>query len=198
MNLSPKGLALIKEFEGCKLKAYLCPAGIWTVGYGHTGDDVHDGLTLDQAEADMLLRIDVAQFERCVETTCPQSTQRQFDAMVSLAYNTGAAAFKRSSVARLHKAGRYPEAQQAFALWNKAGGKVINGLVTRRAREADRYDDDDLPTDTEGMPQDVDGEKPLTQSRAVNGQAIAGAATIATGISSAVPPDTVETIKGTL
>lgn len=169
MRVSDKGLALIKDFEGCRLTAYVCPAGVLTIGYGHTGPDVQPGETITQADADLLLRRDLARFERCVTQTCGTATQSQFDAMVSLAFNVGEAAFKRSSVARLHIAGRYPEAQQAFALWNKAGGKVINGLVRRRAREADRYDDDDLPTDVDDMPQAVEGEKPLAQSRTING-----------------------------
>jgi lysozyme len=179
VKLSDQGLALIKAFESCRLKTYPCYAGVPTIGYGHTGPDVTEGLEITQEEADMLLRLDVARFERCVERTCPQATQSQFDACVSLAFNIGESAFARSSVARLHKAGRYPEAQQAFALWNKVKGKVVGGLVTRRACEAGRYDDDDLPTDVEGMPQAVDGEQPLSKSRTVSGSTIAGAATAA-------------------
>lgn len=177
MKISTIGLAIIQKSEGCKLTSYRCPAGVLTIGTGHTGPDVLENETITQEEADMLLRRDVAQFERCVMDTCPLSTQSQFDAMVSLSFNIGAGAFKKSSVARLHNAGRYPEAQQSFALWNKVGGKVVGGLVTRRAREADRYDDDDLPTDVEAMPQSVQGEQP---SRAVKGQVVAASATAIT------------------
>lgn len=178
MKISERGLAIIKTSEGCKLKAYLCPAKVLTIGYGHTGSDVFEGQEIDQAEADLLLRRDVAQFERCITKSCPgPTTQSQFDAMVSLAFNIGEGAFRRSSVCRLHNAGKFPEAQQAFALWNKAGGKVVGGLVTRRAREADRYDDDELPTDTAGIPQSVEGESPLSQSRGIRGGAGAAVAT---------------------
>jgi lysozyme len=180
VKTSAAGIDLIKSVEGCKLIAYLCPARVWTIGYGHTGPDVFEGLKITKAKAESLLKADLAEFERCVITTCPKSTQSQFDAMVSLAFNIGAGAFAKSSVARLHKAGRYPEAQQAFALWNKAtvSGKkiVVNGLVTRRAREADLYDNDDLPTDIEDMPQTVEGERPT--SRVFSGSSVAGGATV--------------------
>jgi lysozyme len=176
---SAAGVALIKSVEGCLLTAYLCPAKVWTIGYGHTGPDVFEGQKITKAEAETLLRRDLARFERCVAATCPESTQSQFDAMACLAFNIGEAGFKKSSVARLHNAGRFPEAQQAFALWNKAGGKIVGGLVTRRAREADLYDNDDLPTDVDAMPQAVDGEPPLSKSRAITGQTIAAAATAA-------------------
>lgn len=178
-RVSAAGIALIKDVEGCRLSAYLCPAKVWTVGYGHTGADVFEGQKITKSESEVLLRRDLARFERCVSATCPDSTQSQFDAMVALAFNIGESGFKKSSVARLHNSGRYPEAQQAFALWNKAAGKVVNGLVTRRAREADMYDNDDLPTDVQDMPQAVDGEPPLRQSRAITGQTIAAAATAA-------------------
>lgn len=187
MKISDRGLSLIKTAEGCRLKAYLCPAKVLTIGYGHTGPDVFEGQEIDAAEAEMLLRRDVAQFERCITKVCPgPTTQSQFDAMVSLAFNIGEAAFKRSSVCRLHNAEKYPEAQQAFGLWNKAGGKVVNGLVTRRAREADRYDDDELPTDIPDMPQAVEGEAPLSQSRGIRGGTGAAVATAGTVVAGAV------------
>lgn len=203
MRLSDKGFALIKDAEGCRLKAYVCPAGVLTIGYGHTGPDVTEGETISKAEAELLLRRDVARFEACVSKACPgPTTQSQFDAMVSLAYNIGEASFRRSSVARLHNAQNYPQAQQAFALWNKANKKIVNGLVTRRAREADRYDDDDLPTDVADMPQAVEGEAPLAKSRTINGGVGAAASTAVTAAISAAgsvevpadPDDFTETV----
>lgn len=133
------GLALIQQFEGCKLVAYLCPAHVWTVGYGHTGPDVHPGMAITQAEADSLLRDDLDRFEHAVDLAAPGAPQAMFDAMVALAFNIGVGAFLKSSVLRLHKAGDHRRAAEAFGLWNKGGGRVLAGLVRRRAAEAELY-----------------------------------------------------------
>ena len=106
--------------------------------------------------------------------------------MVSLSYNIGTAAFARSSVARLHNAARYPEAGQAFALWNKAGGRLMPGLVARRAAEAALY----LSGCAVENAPNADGEKPISQSRTLNGQAIAGAG-VAASVGSGVLKDAV-------
>jgi lysozyme len=151
MTLIAEGIALITAFESCRLKAYRCPAGLWTIGYGHTGAEVHDGLTITQAEADGLLRTDLAKFDTGVLRLCPQSRDTQHAAMVSLAYNIGLGNFANSSVARLHNAGRYGYASKAFALWNRVDGEVLPGLTKRRAAEASLYlrdadpDPDDYP-----------------------------------------------------
>ncbi|MBL8644020.1 MAG: lysozyme [Rhodospirillaceae bacterium] len=171
MKTSQAGIDLIKAVEGCKLEAYLCPAKVWTIGYGHTGPDVYAGLKINKKDASRLLKSDLAEFEATVSQACPKTTQSQFDAMVSLCYNIGSGAFKKSSVARLHNQGRHGEAQQAFALWNKAGGKVLPGLVTRRAKEADLYDNDSH-TEPHPMPQAVEGEKPT--SRVITGSTVGG------------------------
>ncbi len=133
------GRALIKQFEGCKLKSYLCPAGVWTVGFGTTGPDIKPGMviTLDQAEA--LLTRDLAKFEREVSRLCPVSTDNQFAALVSFAYNVGSGALEKSTLRRLHNAGDYAGAQGQFQRWNKAGGRVLPGLTRRRANEAALY-----------------------------------------------------------
>lgn len=142
MNVGPRALALIKHFEGCKLNAYKCPAGIWTIGYGDTGAHVHNGLCWTQSEADAALKA------RLESEFCPavaklgDANPAQFGAMTALAYNIGVGAFGRSSVARLHKAGNHDGAAGAFAAWNKAGGKVLPGLVRRRAAEAALYRSD--------------------------------------------------------
>jgi lysozyme len=138
-TIGGKGLALIKTFEGCKLKAYKCPAGVWTIGYGSTGAHVQPGMVMTQAEADTLLRKDLARFEDAVRRFAPRATQGQFDAMVSLAFNIGIAALQRSTVLRRHNAGDHEGAAAAFMMWNKAGGKVLNGLTRRRAAEANLY-----------------------------------------------------------
>ena len=150
-RIGAKGLALIKEFEGLKLKAYLCPAQVWTIGYGSTGAHVREGMVITEARAEELLREDLERFERGVAKLAPNATQEQFDAMVSLAFNIGTGdldlndgdtkeeGFTASSVLRHHRAGRHAQAAEAFALWNKAGGRVQKGLVRRRAAEAALY-----------------------------------------------------------
>lgn len=139
MNIGTKGLALIKRFEGCKLTAYKCPAGIWTIGYGSTGPHVKPGMEITEAQAEQLLRDDLARFEQAVSAAAPNATQNQFDAMVSLAFNIGIAGFQKSSVLRLHNLGKFQGAADSFALWNKGGGKVLPGLVRRRADESHLY-----------------------------------------------------------
>jgi lysozyme len=144
MKISDHGLALIKEFEGLRLNAYRDAVGVWTIGYGHTstaGDPVvKSGLKITEQEAGNLLRRDVVKYERAVEgklTRIPN--QNQFDAMCSLCYNIGGGAFARSSVLRFFNSGLDAKAANAFLAWNKAGGKVLQGLTRRRAAEMALY-----------------------------------------------------------
>lgn len=135
------GLALIKAFEGLRLAAYRCPAGVWTIGYGHTGPDVKPGQRITAAEAEALLRGDLDRFESGVERALNGvvTTENQFAAMVSLAYNIGLGGFGRSAVLRLHKAGKFTLAANALLLWVKAGGRSLPGLVRRRTAERALY-----------------------------------------------------------
>lgn len=142
---STEGRAFIESFEGLSLRAYLCPAGVWTIGYGHTGG-VKAGDTLaDQAAADALLAGDLVRFGTDVEQDLhgAPTTQHQFDAMLSLAFNIGSAGFLGSTVLRQHRAGNHAAAASAFGLWNKAmiGGvlQAVPGLTRRRAAEAVVY-----------------------------------------------------------
>jgi len=140
-TINAHGLKLVKDFEGLKLKAYRCPAGIATIGYGSTGPHVRMGMTISEAEAERLLRKDVARFEagvRAAVSSVP-TTRNQFSAMVSLAFNIGLAAFQRSTVLKRHLAGNHLGAARAFGLWNKANGTVLPGLTRRRAAEAELY-----------------------------------------------------------
>lgn len=137
--INKAGLDLIKSFEGMKLAAYKCPAGIWTIGYGSTGPHVKPGMTITAAQAEDLLRQDLRRFEECVARVCPAATDNQFAAMVSLAFNIGCAAFEKSTVAKQHAAGNHKLAAAAFGLWIKAAGKTLAGLVRRRAAEAKLY-----------------------------------------------------------
>lgn len=138
-------VALIKRNEGCVLHAYPDPAtggDPWTIGFGHTGPDVHPGLVIDEAKAEELLRADLAQFEDGVDdeiTDGVNTTDNQFGAMVSLAYNIGLGNFAKSSVIRYHNAGRIAAAANAFLLWNRAAGRVLAGLDRRRHEEGQLY-----------------------------------------------------------
>lgn len=145
MNIGVRGLSLIKEFEGLRLEAYDDGVGVWTVGYGTikypTGVRVKRGdkITLQQAET--YLKNDL---KWAVETVSKvikvPITQNQFDAMVSLTYNIGATAFTSSTLARKLNAKDYNGASAQFLVWNKAGGKVMNGLVRRREAEKKLFD----------------------------------------------------------
>lgn len=140
-TIGPRALALIKHFEGLRLTAYRCPAGIPTIGYGSTGPHVRMGMTITEAEAERLLRQDLERFQVGVEKAAPLSTPAQFGAMVALAYNIGQGAFDRSTVRRRHVARDYAGAAEAFRMWVKVKVprsrelRVSRGLVRRRAAE---------------------------------------------------------------
>lgn len=136
MKTSQAGIKLIKSFENCALAAYLCPAGVWTIGWGHTGNDVFPGLRATAARADELLTEDLARFELAVNRlVVVHVTQSQFDALVSFAFNCGSAALEKSTLLRKLNARDYAGAADEFQRWNKAGGKVLAGLTRRRAAE---------------------------------------------------------------
>ena len=146
MNVGPDGIALIQRFEGCKLQAYPDPGTggePWTIGWGTTryanGQKVQRSDTVTQAEADALLRNDLAGTERQVTRAIGDAptTQKQFDALVSFHYNTGS--LLSSTLLRKHKARDYAGAAAEFLRWTHAGGKVLPGLVKRRAAEAALY-----------------------------------------------------------
>lgn len=136
MTISDAGIDLIKRFEGCRLTAYYCPARVLTIGYGHTGQDVKPGMTITQQQADALLRRDLQRFERAVsESVKYPLTQPMYDALVSFAFNCGTAALKTSTLLRLLNQGDVQGAAAQFDRWTKGGGKVLPGLVRRRAAE---------------------------------------------------------------
>jgi lysozyme len=139
MQLSERGLALIKEHEGLRLDAYLCPAKVWTIGYGSTGPHVRAGRRIDAAEAEDLLRADVGRFEEEVGRIAGACTQGQFDALVSFAFNLGLGALMRSTLLKKHKAGDHAGAAAEFARWVNGGRRRLAGLVKRRAAEAALY-----------------------------------------------------------
>ena len=139
MRTSQKGIDLIKKFEGCRLEAYKCPAGIWTIGYGHT-KGVKDGMIISREQAKEFLREDLKVYEKAVESCVKVPlSQNQFDALVSFCYNCGSGALKTSTLLRLLNEGKYSEAGEQFLRWNKAGGKVLVGLTRRREEEREIF-----------------------------------------------------------
>lgn len=140
-RISPKGVALIKEFEGLRLKAYPDPAtggAPWTIGVGHTGG-VKPGDVITEAKADEFLRADLERFEGAVNKLFPVTTQNQFDALVSLCFNVGEGNLSSSTLRTLHNHGQYEAAQAQFKRWNRAAGKEMAGLTRRRSAEALLY-----------------------------------------------------------
>lgn len=144
LKVSRAGLELIKSFEGCRLEAYPDPGtggDPWTIGWGSTGPGIRKGVVWTQEQADSRFREDVDAFAQGVTSligTAPTS-QGQFDAMTSLAYNVGLGNFRESTLLRLHKEGDYAGAAAQFSRWNKAAGRVLPGLTRRRAAEAKLY-----------------------------------------------------------
>ena len=141
MKINQAGLDLIKQAESLQLKAYRCPAGILTIGYGHTGPDVHSGMVINKEKAEQLLKQNVEEFEEGVThlVNDVKTTDNQFSAMVSLAFNIGLGNFKKSSVFSFHRQGKLNSAAESFNMWNKGGGKVLDGLVKRRKDESKLY-----------------------------------------------------------
>ncbi|MCG3464035.1 lysozyme [Xenorhabdus bovienii] len=142
MKISNKGLAFIQQWEGLKLKAYPDPAtgGIpWTIGYGHT-KEVKPGQAITEQQAEAFLHDDLipayATLERLVKVPL---TQGQFDALCSFIFNCGAGNFVRSTLFKKLNAGDYVGAAAEFPRWNKAAGKVMNGLTRRRASEQQMF-----------------------------------------------------------
>ena len=140
MQTSDKGIALIKQFEGCKLTAYQDSVGVWTIGYGWTkpvdGKPIRAGMTIKQETAERLLNTGLVSYENDVSRLVKVDlTQGQFDALVSFTYNLGARSLSTSTLLRKLNAGDYAGAADEFLRWNKAGGKVLNGLTRRREAE---------------------------------------------------------------
>ena len=140
MQTSEKGIALIKQFEGCKLTAYQDSVGVWTIGYGWTqpvdGKPIRAGMTIKQETAERLLKTGLVSYESDVSRLVKVGlTQGQFDALVSFTYNLGARSLSTSTLLLKLNAGDYAGAADEFLRWNKAGGKVMNGLTRRREAE---------------------------------------------------------------
>ena len=139
MKTSEKGINLIKKFEGCKLTAYKCPAGIWTIGYGHTRN-VHKGEVITQQQADELLKQDLLVYEAGINVMKLNINQNQYDSLVSFAFNLGLGALQKSTLLKRIKVNpNDPKIKDEFLRWSYAGGKQLKGLLLRRQAECDLY-----------------------------------------------------------
>jgi len=142
MQMSQEGInALLKKFEGCKLKAYRCPAGICTIGYGHTSaagaPAVKDGMSITQKQCDDILRADLVKYETAVQNVVKQPlTQHQFDVLVDFAYNAGIGNLLSSTLLKKVNAAQFDAVPAELMKWTKGGGKVLPGLVKRRQAES--------------------------------------------------------------
>lgn len=193
MKLSEEGLRLIKSFEGyhTRLKdgscaAYLCPAGVATIGYGCTVG-VKLGMVWTEQQAEDALAKEVSRFEDAVNrlVTVPIN-QNEFDALVSFAYNCGEGALAKSSILRRLNKGDRKGAAQAFHLWNKGGGRILAGLVSRRAREAALFLKPVEKPEEPYMPQAVAASaEPAKPAKVATGAA--GAAVVATQVIPGLP-----------
>jgi len=141
MNISQEGLGLIKKFEGCELEAYVCAAGVWTIGYGST-KGIKEGDSISQEEADNLLLHEMDEYEGYInDYVTVDLDQNQFDSLVSWVFNLGPANLKASTMLKVLNNKEYEEVPNQMKRWNKAKGKVLEGLIRRREAEALLFQD---------------------------------------------------------
>ena len=139
MNTSPKGISLIKEFEGLRLKAYKCPGGVWTIGYGHTAG-VKPGIVITKTQAEEYLKADLIAFEMYLNGLGLALNQNQFDALVSFIYNVGTGNFSNSTLLRKVIANPQDNSiMDEFLRWVYSKGRVLPGLQRRRLAEMKLY-----------------------------------------------------------
>jgi lysozyme len=139
MKISSNGIELIKVFEGLELEAYKCAAGVWTIGYGHI-KGVHEGMNITEDTANKMLMEELVEYENYIDqaVTVPLA-QCQYDAMVSWVYNLGNGNLTSSTLLKVLNSGDYDGVPAQMMRWNKAGGKVLEGLTRRRQAEADMF-----------------------------------------------------------
>lgn len=135
MNTSERGIELIKQHEGVRYEAYDDGVGVWTIGVGHT-KGVMKGDKIDDAKVDQYLREDLESAEYAVNRLVKVDlTQNQYDSLVSFVFNVGSGNFASSTLLKMLNKGNYEAAADQFLKWTLAKGKVLRGLVTRRAAE---------------------------------------------------------------
>ena len=184
MRMSAAGLAIVKEFEGLRLKAYKCPAAVWTIGYGHTSAAgapiVNPDLVITKDEAEEVLARDMEQYEEGVRKYVKVDlTQGQFDALVDFAYNAGVGALQKSTLLKKVNAEKFDEVPAEFMKWTKGGGKELPGLVRRRRAEVKLWRGLDtekpVPVDeARAEPDQPKASKSIVQSREANAAVAAG------------------------
>jgi len=184
MKTSAEGINHIREFEGERLKAYKCSAGVWTIGVGHTSaagaPEVSEGMTITAAESSTILARDLASFELGVDRMLEvEVTQAQFDVLVSFAFNCGLGALKKSTLLKRVNEGKHNAIPAELMKWTKAGGKEVSGLVRRRRAEAKlwRGVDTEQPVDileARLKPEQPKASKSITQSKEANAAVAAG------------------------
>ena len=184
MRMSDQGIdALLKKFEGCKLKAYKDPVAIWTIGYGHTSaagaPDVTEGLTITQAEAEEILKRDLVKYEKPVADMVKVTlSQHQFDVLVDFCYNAGVGNLKSSTLLKRVNAGDFDAVPTELMKWTKAKGKELPGLVRRRRAESEWWRDlSNKPVVEEDQRVEPDPVpvKTITESKQANGAVVLGA-----------------------
>ena len=186
MRMSATGLATVKEFEGLRLKAYKCPASVWTIGYGHTSAAgapiVTPELVITKDEAEEVLARDMEQYEEGVRKYVKVDlTQGQFDALVDFAYNAGVGALAKSTLLKRVNAEKFDEVPAEFMKWTKGGGKELPGLVRRRRAEVKLWRglETEKPVCNDEARAEPDlpvPKKSIMQSKEANGAVIAGGA----------------------
>lgn len=184
MKMSQAGLDnLLKKFEGCKLKAYKDPIGIWTIGYGHTsaaGEPiVKEGLTITQAEAEEILRRDLGRYEVPVAALVKVDLeQHQFDVLVDFAYNAGVGNLKSSTLLKKVNAEDFDAVPKELMKWTKAAGKELPGLVRRRQAESawwSAHQDQPAAQPEHRVEPDPVPVKSIVESKQANGAIVIGA-----------------------
>ncbi len=136
MQISEEGKQLIKKFEGCRLEAYKCSAGVWTIGYGRT-TNVVEGDTCTQEEAEKWLNEELVVYGAYVnDAVLITLEQNEFDALVAWTYNLGSTNLNNSTMLRVLNENQKEDVPHQMRRWNKANGKVLEGLVRRREAEA--------------------------------------------------------------
>jgi lysozyme len=137
MKTSQEGVELIKKFEGCELKPYYCSGNVLTIGYGHTGSDVNEKSEITEDMAEQILKEDLEKFEKYVSNLVEvELTQCQFDALVAWTFNLGPTNLSQSTLLKRLNSKNFDDVPFQIKRWNKAGGKVLEGLVRRREAES--------------------------------------------------------------
>ena len=192
---SEAGIALIQEFEGRRLMAYVCPAGVLTVGYGHTSaagsPTVEEGMRISKQQALDILRSDLHKFESGVSSIVKVGlNQSQFDVLVSFAFNCGLGALRMSTLLKRVNAGKFDAVPAELMKWTRGGGKVLPGLVHRRRAEAGMWrglTGDTAPDEGRMSPDAPVSSRKIIHSKEAGAAAVAGSAGLVAAAQEVIP-----------